>query len=264
MGRRVLKALASLFALAALSACSASMAGADSASISSGVEAKRNSNLLRVVRGRYDYLSLSDRQLRGTESFLLLAYRDGTRTLNAYSDIFSRDVHVNTSIRVDARFRPIEAFMQTYTQGRLKGSALFRREEDGLREVITGPSGVIDRTIEAPDEFSIAVHPIATDSWQFWKLFGETRSPVTTTIYNIDGSPKFDEPMIGTFQTYELRHLGERTVTTAAGQFETRGYALGDLAEAWIAGEDNLIVELTWPRFDRIYVLTEYSVSGRI
>ena len=228
-----------------------------------GAEVK-NSNLLRVVRGRYDYLSASDRELRGTETFLLVAQSDGTRTLTASTDIFSRNVQVNAMVRVDANFRPIESFLQTYTQGRLKGSGLYRREGTQLRELVEGTAGKVDRLVDAPDVYSIAAHPIASDSWQFWPAFAADSETIETTIYNIDGFPKWEEHMIGAWDKHLITKIGTRTITTRAGTFETRGYRLDELFEVWLTGEDNLIVEMSWPTFDRIYLLSEYSVSSRI
>lgn len=224
--------------------------------------AAQNSNIVRIVHGRYDYLSLSDRALRGSEIFTLVAHPDGTRTLTASTDIAARNVHVNATVRVDSEFRPIETFMQVHTQGRMKGSSLLRVEGDKLHEIVVGPAGSLDRLIDAPEAYSIASHPIAADSWQLWPAFGMTEGTVQATIYNVDGSPKFDQHMVGKFEEYAVRYLGERDITTPAGTFPTHGYDFGDgLFQAWLTGEDELIVEVTWPKFDRIYVLSEYRVS---
>lgn len=250
---------------ASLTACATRPQPAHQAISTSPAAKPQNSNFERVVRGRYDYLTIEERTLRGTESFLLVAYPDGTRTLNASSDIYSRNVHVNAIVRVDADFRPLEVFMQTWTQGQFKGSALFRAEGDKLREVLTGPAGTTDRLVDAPASYSIAAHPIATDSWQIWPAIGTKGEVVETAIYNVDGSANFDQPMVGKFEDHQIRYIGEKSITTAAGTFETRGYLFDDgLFEAWVTGEDNLVVRMVWPKYDSAYELAEYEVSDGV
>lgn len=225
----------------------------------------QNANIQRVIRGRYDYVSLATQEVRGTESFVLIAHPDGTRTVTASTDIFSRDVQVNTTLRVAADFRPIEAFVQTHTKGRMKGSGLFRVEGDKLRELVVGTAGTVDRHVDAPPAYAIAAHPVVTDGWTFWQGFGSEGTSLEISIYNIDGFPKFEEHMVGKFEQYQVRYLGMRIITTPAGTFETEGYAVGDnLYEAWVTGEDKLLVEMTWPRFQTTYVLSEYSLGSGV
>ncbi len=219
-----------------------------------------NSNIVRSVRGSYEYRDLSTGGPRGSETFTLLVHPDGTRTMNAITDIYSRDVNVVSTLSVDERFRPLDAFVTIRTAGRLKGRGSFRLDRNILHSAVDGPAGYIETSEKLPDAVSFLTHPISMDGWHFWAVQGDDTITSTKTLY-IDGSANFSEPMLGRLIDAEIVSLGTRQVTVPAGTFEARGFLLAKNSEIWIATEDDLVVEYTWKDLDRLYVLTSLEIT---
>ena len=250
-------ALASVFMLILpLSGC----ASPPPAVTSSDLRWTDNANILRRVEGSYHYLNLDDEGLRGTETFALTVHPSGRKTMTASTNIFSRDVHVTSILTADATFRPIDAFVAIWTQGRLRGQGHYRVEGDMLSVETRSEAGALSEELSVPHHMSLITHPIALDGWHFWYV--EPGDPVEGLVYYIDGSAEFDKPMGGRLMSVTLTPLGTRTLNVPAGTFEAEGFAIDDHSEIWIATEDRLVVEYIWRDLNRRYVLATLETSS--
>lgn len=258
---RLRQALALGLALVLMTSCQSAPAAPPLTDVNTPAAAgaaPTNANIERKVQGRYAYLTLSDGELRGRESFTLIKHPDGVRTATAVTDIFSRDVHVSSTLVVDADFRPRDAFVTIYTQGQLKGRGRFRFEGTTVSVDVDGPYGRFTETADIPEKVSLVTHPIVFDGWHFWYV---EDAPIEGTLVFVEGEADFGEPMSGRLMSATLTPLGRRTVTVPAGQFEADGYRIADHSEIWVATEDRLVVRYVWASLDREYVLTEIEVS---
>lgn len=220
-----------------------------------GHEGRTNANIVRWARGTYVYRGLSDGRPRGREHFHLTVHPDGTRLMRAFTDIYERDVQLNALLRVEASFRPLEAYVSLYTQGRFKGSALFHVEGDRLRALAHDTTGHTDRTIDVPPIFSIGCHPIAMDGWHSWPVQPILDTPQETKIYFINGSPIWSRPLLGTLQTHHFIYRGEEDVAVPAGRFACSHVTLSGHSEMWVSGDDRRLIRYDWTKLDRRYEL---------
>jgi len=220
-----------------------------------------NANIERWARGSYEYLKLSDGTPRGSETFLMTVHPDGTRTMRATTDITVRDVHLTGVLRVDARFRPLEAYMSLYTQGRLKGTGVYTVQGDQLYARVNGPIGLVEHRQNAPDNFSLIVHPLAMDGWHSWHLDPAEREEQTGCVYNINGAADWVRPMSGAVEEQTFVHHGTETITVPAGTFETEHITMAGSSQVWVTGPDRLLVRYVWEQFDLIYNLASLETS---
>jgi hypothetical protein len=221
---------------------------------------KRNACILREASGTYIYRSLSDGHERGRERFHLTVHNDGSRLMRAMTDIAERDVQMNAMLRVDASFRPLDAALMLYTQGRFKGLANFHVAGDRLFAASSDTTGRHERTIDVPEKFSIGCHPIAMDGWHTWPGEAVPGNEQPTKIYFINGSPIWSRPFLGTLQSHTLLYHGEETITTAAGIFPCRHFTLSGHSELWVHGDDRRLIRYDWTKLNRRYELESLSV----
>lgn len=212
-----------------------------------------NANIIRRVEGSYTYLNLDDGTVRGNETFSLSVHPSGARTMTASTNIFSRDVHVTSTLVANERFRPVHALVSVWTQGRLKGNGHYRFSDTSLLIQTEGEGGAFTETLNVPDHVSLISHPIALDGWHFWYV--EPGATVDGSLYYIDGSADFDTAMGGRLMSAPLTSLGTEIRTVPAGTFEAEGFRIADHSEIWIATEDRLVVEYIWEALNRRYVL---------
>ena len=220
-----------------------------------------NANIERWARGSYEYLKLSDGTKRGSETFLMTVHPDGTRTMRATTDITVRDVHLTGVLRVDDRFRPLEAYMSLYTQGRLKGTGVYTVQGGQLYARVNGPIGLVEHRQFAPDNFSLIVHPLAMDGWHSWHLDPDIRTEQSGYVYNINGSADWVRPMLGAVEEQSFVHHGKETLTVPAGTFETEHITMAGSSQVWVTGPDRLLVRYVWEQFDLVYNLATLETS---
>lgn len=217
--------------------------------------AKRNACIIREASGSYTYRSLSDGHVRGHERFHLTVYNDGSRLMRAATDIAERDVQMNAMLRVDASFRPLDAALMLYTQGRFKGATALHVEGDRLIAFANDTTGQTVREIAVPEKFSIGCHPIAMDGWHTWPAGPLTDAEQPTSIYFVNGSPIWSRPFLGTLQSHSLVYHGEEEISSPAGRFPCRHFTLSGHSELWVHGEDLRLIRYDWTKLDRRYEL---------
>jgi len=222
-------------------------------------------NVTRWAAGKYRYLALDTQQQNGEEDWLLTVHPDGSRTLratNAYVDQAAVLRHV--VLRADSDFRPLEAYLDYWVDGRWRGSGLATIDAETLELVVNSPNGRMTQSVAVPEHFSLVPHPIATDSWPAWYYDRVRGGPQTITLYVFDGRSLGPSGMMGQLMTQSLTLQARGTVTTPAGSFECETFAFGDGDPVLsLFGADQIIAKMTWKAAGVEYVLSEYRAGGR-
>lgn len=222
-----------------------------------------NNNIVRWARGTYDYLTLAEKTPRGSERFELMVHPDGSRTLLMWNDIAVSNTQFSVVLRTEASFRPVEAYLNYWVDSGYKGSALLRVSDDALSVSSYGPGGVHQDTVAVPEEFSIGTHPVSGDGWHLYQQSVNGDGQPIARIYIMEASKDLTKPLLGNVVEMPFEVLGEETVTTPAGKFDTTHYRLaGGLSELWLAGEDRLLVRMVNARRGLEYLLSDYSAGG--
>jgi hypothetical protein len=217
-----------------------------------------NINVARWASGTYAYSRVSEPTDRGWEKFYMNAYADGSRTMTMWHDLKARNAQFTVVLRVDADFRPQEAFLSYWVANGFKGSTLIRVDGETLTASANGPAGLYEQSREVPRVFSIGTHPLSADGWHMWGDSGEAGVAQTSTLYSLEASDDITKPPLGTPLELTFTRLGEETITVPAGTFETIHYDLFG-SKVWVTKQDRLMVRMINERRDLEYVLTEFA-----
>jgi len=221
-----------------------------------------NINLVREAAGRYLYRTLSDGRERGREQFQLLVHPDGSRTLMIWHDLWARDAQFTVVLRVAASFRPLNAFASYWVANGYKGSATFNVQGNHLTAIATGPGGQLTQDIEVPEHFSIGTHPVSGDGWHLWYAQpADSKETRMINLYSLEATADIDKPPLGTLVPMPYEIVGDETITTPAGEFATTHYRLAGSSDLWVSGPDRLMVRMIQEKFDREYLLVDYSAK---
>ena len=219
-----------------------------------------NSNIVRWAGGNYVYRRASDRKFRGGESFYMTVHPDGSRTMRAATDIAVRNVQANVVMRVDADFRPIEAYCSIFSQGAFKGSAMLRVNGTEMTADLGGPT---PRTFAVPRQFSLVTHPLALDGWHSWYASKTAGEKQAGTVFMIDGDADPAKPFGLHGQPLSIRYVGQERLTVPAGRFDTDHFVLAESIDVWTTGPDHLLVRYLSARSDQEYLLTTLRTTGQ-
>lgn len=218
------------------------------------------SNVSRWAAGKYAYRSLARQVQNGEEDWLLTVHPDGTRTLratNAYKDRAQVLRHV--VMRVDASFRPLEAYLDYWVDGQWRSSGLATVTGNTLEVILNSPNGRIAQTLVVPEHFSMVPHPIATDSWPAWYYDRTRGGPQPITVYAFDGRSLGASGMLGKLDSQSITFAGSEKVSTPAGTFDCDKFVFGEGDPAlYLFGRDRMIAKMTWKAADVEYVLSDY------
>jgi hypothetical protein len=221
-----------------------------------------NNNIVRRANGSYVYLSTQEPgRERGREDFQLLVHPDGSRTLIMWNETRARHSQIHAVLRVEANFRPLEAYVSYWSYGVFRGSGLVRVDGDEIRTQISGPTGTSQQILPVPAWFSIATHPLAADGWHQLPVRKKRGQQQSTTLINLDTAKELNVPILARVQQQPWQWLGEEKVTVPAGTFTTQRYRSGE-SDVWVMGEDRILVRFLWPSLGSDYVLTKYSTSA--
>lgn len=220
-----------------------------------------NANLLRQASGRYVYRTLTDGRERGVESFDMFVHRDGSRTLMIWHDLWAKNAQFTVVLRVAENFRPLSTFVSYWVADGYKGNATFQVDGDRVNASAAGEYGVILRTTNVPDEFSIGTHPVAGDGWHLWYAPAEEVGATgKINLYSLEATADTGKPPLGEIVEMSWEYVGEETLETPAGRFETQRYSMMGSTDLWVTGEDRILVRMIMERFDREYLLTELEL----
>jgi hypothetical protein len=217
-----------------------------------------NANLLRQASGRYTYRTLTDGRERGVEAFDMFVHRDGSRTLMIWHDLWAKNAQFTVVLRVAENFRPLSAFVSYWVADGYKGNATFRVDDDRINASAAGDYGVVLRTTNVPDEFSIGTHPVAGDGWHLWYAPADkVGANGKINLYSLEATADTGKPPLGEIVEMTWEYVGDEILETPAGRFETKRYRMMGSTDVWITGPDRILVRMLMERFDREYLLTE-------
>ena len=214
-----------------------------------------NANVLRQAGGRYEYRTLSDGRERGVERFQLFVYRDGSRSMTMWHDLWAKNAQFTSNVRVDAGFRPLGAFASYWVENGYKGTTLFRVDGNRLRATGSGAGGDVGHEIEVPERFSIGTHPVAGDGWHLWYANGDAGGELA--MYSLEATADTGKPVLGRMIKMPYEVVGDEIIETPAGRFATTRYRLAGSTDVWVTGPDRLVARMVMEKFDREYLLTE-------
>ena len=220
------------------------------------------------IKGSYDYGFLESDVIRGHEGWTVTVHPDGSRTVEAFVDLREQGHQSNVILRVDERFRPLDAYANFWRFGAYGGAARFWLEprdaphEDILHGDIIGPSGDATLSELVPERFSLRVHPVVTEGWQVLSYDHAQPSPQTVALYNMVTTSSEGIKGIGMMVDNEITYHGRETVTVPAGTFEADHYTFYfGRYDIWLWGEDQILVRYVARANGREYRLTRLETG---
>lgn len=218
-----------------------------------------NPNISRWAEGEYAYRALGDGRDRGWERFRLTVHPDGSRSILMWHGLRARSAQFTVALRTEASFRPLDAYVSYWNDGKFKGSAAMRVSGGALDVVSHGAWGSFRERIDVPDRFSIGTHPIAADGWHLWVA---DVAGIPAQVYGLEASGDPAKPIRGVVRAMPVQTIGYERISVPAGEFDTTHYRIAGGTDIWVHGEDRLMVRMRAERSDRDYVLTRFA-AGR-
>lgn len=225
---------------------------------------ENNANILRMATGTHSFYEEDGTTVRGQEHFRMIAHADGGRTMMLSKIMFDSDRQHNITMRVDPRFRPIEAFGTYWYPTGLKGSVRVTVDGDLLQATSFGPIGRTEHEVRVPPALAVVTHGEGLNAWSASVLDPEDDQPGVTgremarTSYFISPVKDGDGPVLGNVVRATLTRVGEETITVPAGTFDTIHYNTGVL-DIWAIKGDRVLAKQTFRGEN--YLLTEYNVE---
>jgi hypothetical protein len=227
----------------------------------------------RSYRGKMLYLTDGIGEM-GREYFSVTIQPDGSRTLRAQCEMDDDRLLRDVTLTVDARWRPIDAFVRLSILERSVGSTWFHFEGSVARcHGWTAQRGLFEQRLEFPQGIEcFGTHALHGDSWVLARLRAHTGPPealelatcATSTLANGGSGPELVSLSPGFAQ---LRDLGVSQVRVPAGEFACRGVRVlapgVDDFDVWAGGEDCLPVRLLSRGLHQTYELVEIEGDYR-
>lgn len=195
--------------------------------------------ITRSLTGTLVCKNMADGSACGVDSFTLTVQSDGTRVLRTFFDWSITASQMNTVIRVDDNFRPLDGFAMAYLGGAFNGSGFYVVTDETLDMFVNSPEERFAEKTPRPENFSLLLHPISADGWHFGYYDmdkGGKQNGHTCTLGEIRRSVHCEMQE----KTYE--HLGSETLTVPAGTFETEHFLFGN-THVWFTGPDRIVVQ---------------------
>ncbi len=218
-----------------------------------------NAHIARWAAGTHVFRTIEDHRPRGEEHFRLSVHPDGTRTMMIWKDLFARNSHLHIVMRVEPSFRPLEAFGSYWQPDGYKGSIRVTVDGDELHAVGWGPDGHGEHTLKVPQNLSLVTHGEGLNAWGVWGSYqpGETKPRVA---YNISPVRNATAPVLGSLFEGTVTFIGEETITTPAGTFETL-HSSNQFMDVWSTKEDRILVLQQIKDLGLEYVLVELETG---
>jgi hypothetical protein len=217
-----------------------------------------NKNVTRWATGTIAYRVKSTGVVNGYETWRLSVHPDGSRTMAATVQYAPRDIQRHVVQRVDAAFKPLEAYALYWIEGQWRGSAMVKASNKKLSVTASTPSGEQAQSFEIGDTLAIVPHVLATDSWRamiYDKAKGGTQ-PIPA--YNFNATGEGPMGLMGKVMSYNLTYVGAESVSVPAGTFATDHYRVEDAVDLFLTGPDGVLVKFIYPSIDREHHLIEY------
>ncbi len=215
-----------------------------------------NANIVREFSGRILYSGIPKGEPRGEEWWRMSVHPDGSRTIRMSTKIDETKVARDVTLRIDAKFRPIEHYQSLWVEGVHRGSGLFRVQDGQLLATVFGPSGRLEQTLPAPPRMSFVSHPLGGDGWHFWDYDFARGGRQQTAVYNTDTYGRGIGSILGRLETIDIELLGEEKLTTPAGSFDTWRFQMTPEFIVWVDKAERFLVRMD-AHGTRRYVLTE-------
>ena len=220
--------------------------------------------IARSITGNIQYTSnQSHRQgaERGRESFRLDVHRDGSRVLDAHSEIDDAPAVVrDINLRVDADKLPQECFVRIAVGGQFRGSGWFNFSANEAQcESATTVEGRVSQRfpLQAPLR-AFGNHAIINDACAM-SLYDLTQGPGKQRFFMLLSSPDHrgaTGPMLYPVQL-AIEYVGEEEIDVIAGRFKARHFRILDVGMP----EEHPDYDL-WVTADEHYILLRASVTG--
>lgn len=228
---------------------------------------------LRSYRGKVLYLTDGVGEM-GREHFHVTITPDGTRTLRATCEMDDDDLLRDVVMTVDARWRPLDAFVRLTIGGTFAGSSWFRFTDDLAEcQAYTARDGRIDqRFATAGRVASLGTHPVHGDAWSLAKfpvrepgaLIEVTDLNFTTSHAANGGTGPYLMPSSGRMKR---RYVGRETIDVQAGRFDAHRFQMvfSDYPpiDIWATDVDCMPLRLRWDLLRQTYELVEVSGDAR-
>ena len=222
-----------------------------------------NANIVRAAKGTIVYKVLSTGAVLGGENWNLTVHPDGSRTMQALNRYGSPGVQRHVTYRVDAKFRPIEAYLLYWVGGQWKGSGLFSVHGDTLIAVANTPNGMLTQTLKVPENFSFIPHPLSTDAWHMGYYDKKKGGTQMINVYDMDAQAAGPQALLGKLYTQKLDYLGAEKTTTPAGTFDTDHFKIDNAVDIYVTGPDAIMVKFVWSPADRVYELVKLEPTPK-
>ena len=219
----------------------------------------------RSYRGALRYL-VGTRE-NGREAFSVTVQPDGLRTLRAQCELDDDRLLRDVTVTVDARWRPVTAFVQLTVAGQFVGATWYRFSADTAEaEGYTRGEGRFSQRFaltQAADAFG--THPIHSDAWNLARLRLAGGQVVATPRFSTSAlSNGGSGPTLLRFPENYLAFApaGRERVTVPAGRYDTEHFTMTVVPKQrvnhiWAFGEDCIPVRMTAE--NRTYELTALS-----
>lgn len=218
-----------------------------------------NANIVRTATGEYSYINQDTNEIVGHEDWSLIVDRDGNRTFTIAQRWDERDYVTRTILRLDANLRPIETYQTRWDGKGWASSGVYTVVENTVTAVVTGRGGRATQTLEVPDAFSMVPHPLTTDGLHFWYVDSPVGETIEGTVYNIRKRDELSGGVLGVVHSVELTYLGDESMTTEAGTFDTKHFKMGEDSDFWVDARDGVLVRLSYGPEGTRYDLTAYD-----
>lgn len=216
-----------------------------------------NANVVRGAKGTIVYKTIKTGAVIGGENWNLTVHPDGTRTMQALNRYGSPGVQRHVTYRVDANFRPLEAYMLYWVGGQWRGSGYFVVQGDQLTATANTPNGMLTHNLKVPRNFSFIPHPLSTDAWHMGYYDKKKGGVQTIAVYDMDAPAAGPQTLLGRLYTQKLEYLGAEKMTTPAGTFDVDHFKIEDAVDIYVTGPDSIMVKFVWTPADRVYELVK-------
>ncbi|MSO97157.1 MAG: hypothetical protein EXR11_02910 [Rhodospirillaceae bacterium] len=222
-----------------------------------------NANVVRAAKGTIVYSVLSSGAVLGDENWNLTVHPDGSRTMQAINRYGSPGVQRHVTYRVDAKFRPIEAYLLYWVGGKWRGSGLFSVHGDQLTAVANTPNGQLTHNLTVPENFSFIPHPLSTDAWHMSYYDKAKEGEQTITVYDMDAGAAGPQALLGRLYQQKIKFIGAEQVTTKGGAFATDHFKIENAVDVYVTGPDAILVKFLWTPADRLYELVKLEQTSQ-
>ena len=220
-----------------------------------------NPTIVRWAKGEYTYIDQDTGKITGHEEWSMAVDPKGERTFVINQNLIGAEQVRMAVHRVDAELRPMESYQTMWDADGLLSSGVYTVVENTVTAVVSGRNGRATQTLEVPHGFSLVPHPLATDGLHFWYVDGDEGQTINGTVYNIRVRDELTGAFLGLVHDVTLTDMGEETITTEAGTFETKRFRMGDVSNFWIDARDGILIRLSSGPTGTRYDLTAYEAG---